>query len=68
MTTTMVIFFMTFWRYLRLPAKWTRQGVGRVIFRDSALTLAAISGRVSFFFFYRSLLRGWACELERRLI
>ncbi|KAI9569495.1 hypothetical protein HD554DRAFT_2091597 [Boletus coccyginus] len=42
-TTNMIIFFMTFWRYLRLPTKWTRQGVGRVVMRDSALSLSAIS-------------------------
>jgi len=36
---------MTFWRYLRLPAKWTQQGVGRVVMRDSALSLSAIVGK-----------------------
>ncbi|KAI9569457.1 hypothetical protein HD554DRAFT_2091264 [Boletus coccyginus] len=42
-TTNMIIFFMTFWRYLRLPTKWTRQGVGQVVMQDSALLLSAIS-------------------------
>jgi len=43
MTTNVVLFFMTFWRYLRLPEKWTREGLGRVVLRDSAMSLSAIS-------------------------
>ncbi|KAF8127050.1 hypothetical protein EV363DRAFT_1433920 [Boletus edulis] len=43
MTTNLVICFMTFSRYFRLPSKWTRQGLGRTVFRDSALSLGAIS-------------------------
>ena len=43
MTTNIAIFFMTFWRHLRLPTKW-QQGLGRVVFRDSAISLSAISG------------------------
>ncbi|KAI9572563.1 hypothetical protein HD554DRAFT_1324678 [Boletus coccyginus] len=42
-TTNMVVFFMTFWKYLRLPARFTRQGIGRVVMRDSTLSLGAIS-------------------------
>jgi hypothetical protein len=48
MTTTLIIFFMTFWRYLRLPEQWTRHGIGRVVLRDSALSLSAISGEEAF--------------------
>ena len=44
MTTNMIIFFMTFWKYLRLPEEWTRHGIGRVVIRDSAFSLSAISG------------------------
>lgn len=44
MTTNVVIFFMTFLRYFRLPTKWTREGLGRIVIRDSAISLAAISG------------------------
>ncbi|KAI9572013.1 hypothetical protein HD554DRAFT_1750440 [Boletus coccyginus] len=47
-TINLIIFFMTFWRYLRLPAKWTQQGVGRVVMRDSALSLSAISAVMLF--------------------
>ncbi|KAF8550729.1 hypothetical protein OG21DRAFT_373642 [Imleria badia] len=43
MTTNVIIFFMTFWRYFRLPAKWT-EGMGRVVMRDSAFSLGAITG------------------------
>ncbi|KAG6374512.1 hypothetical protein JVT61DRAFT_4556 [Boletus reticuloceps] len=49
MTTNLVIFFMTFSRYCRLPVKWTRQGVGRTVFRDSALSLSAISSEQHLF-------------------
>jgi hypothetical protein len=48
MTTTVIISFMTFWRYLRLPEKWTRHGLGRIVLRDSALSLSAISGEEAF--------------------
>ncbi|KAF9220664.1 hypothetical protein BS17DRAFT_810566 [Gyrodon lividus] len=43
MTINIIIFFMTFWKYLRLPMKWTHGNIGWVILRDSALTLLAIS-------------------------
>ncbi|KIJ06639.1 hypothetical protein PAXINDRAFT_103279 [Paxillus involutus ATCC 200175] len=43
MTTNILIFFMAFWKYLRLPIKWTHGSVGRVVFRDSAISLVAIS-------------------------
>ncbi|KIJ06745.1 hypothetical protein PAXINDRAFT_182632, partial [Paxillus involutus ATCC 200175] len=43
MTTNILIFFMAFWKYLRLPMKWTHGSVGRVVFRDSAISLVAIS-------------------------
>ncbi|KAH0836432.1 hypothetical protein J3R83DRAFT_8037 [Lanmaoa asiatica] len=52
MTTNLLIFFMTFWRYLRLPASWTQQGVGWVVFRDSAWSLSAISGGCVFFLYW----------------
>ncbi|KIK96055.1 hypothetical protein PAXRUDRAFT_337043 [Paxillus rubicundulus Ve08.2h10] len=43
MTTNILIFFMTFWKYIRLPMKWTHGSIGRVVFRDSAISLIAIS-------------------------
>lgn len=46
MTTHIVIFFMTFWRFFRLPKEFTHQGLGRTVFRDSTFTLAAISSEV----------------------
>ncbi|KAF8448721.1 hypothetical protein L210DRAFT_855316 [Boletus edulis BED1] len=43
MTTNVIIAFMTFWRYFRLPVKWTRGALGRVVLRDSACSLGAIT-------------------------
>jgi len=43
MMINLIILFMTFSRYLYLPAEWTRQGLGRVVMRDSALSLIAIT-------------------------
>ncbi|KAG6381862.1 hypothetical protein JVT61DRAFT_476 [Boletus reticuloceps] len=43
MTTNVIIAFMTFWRYFRLPVKWTRGALGRLVLRDSACSLGAIT-------------------------
>ncbi|KIJ60850.1 hypothetical protein HYDPIDRAFT_116712 [Hydnomerulius pinastri MD-312] len=43
MATNMLIFFMTFWKYFSLPTEWTHGDIGRVVFRDSALSMIAVS-------------------------
>ncbi|KAH7891003.1 hypothetical protein F5I97DRAFT_1840716 [Phlebopus sp. FC_14] len=43
MATNVVIFFMTFWKYFSLPRRWTQGAFGRVVLRDSALSLIATS-------------------------
>lgn len=50
LTTNIAIFILTFWRYFRLPESFTRQGIGRIVIRDSGLTLAAITGEEPFSF------------------
>lgn len=42
MTTNLAILFMISWKYLRLPAKWTHSPFGRILLRDSTLSLVAI--------------------------
>ncbi|KAG9312061.1 hypothetical protein JVU11DRAFT_7342 [Chiua virens] len=48
MATNILIFFMTFWRYLQLPKKCSQQGHIKVAFRDSAAAVLMISSIMLF--------------------
>ncbi|KAF8555154.1 hypothetical protein OG21DRAFT_935378 [Imleria badia] len=46
MTTSILIFFMTFCRLLRLPIKWNRLSIAWVMIRDTSFSLLTISGKL----------------------
>ncbi|KAG9308039.1 hypothetical protein JVU11DRAFT_12606 [Chiua virens] len=43
LTVTMILLFMIVWSYCRLPPRFTRQGIGKIVFRDSILSLCALA-------------------------
>ncbi|KAI9459339.1 hypothetical protein HD554DRAFT_1618489 [Boletus coccyginus] len=48
MTTNILIFFMTSWRFIFLPLKLTQHGIGQVVMRDTSLSVLGISGLMLF--------------------
>ena len=46
MTTSILIFFMTFSRFLHLPIKWNRLSIAWIMIRDTSVTLLIISGKL----------------------
>jgi len=48
MTTSVLMIFMTHWRFFGLPVKWTQHTIAQVVIRDNSLALLAISGWMLF--------------------
>lgn len=44
MAMNFIVLFMISWRYLNLPLRWIRSGLGYVVLRDSTLSLLTILG------------------------